>query len=72
MSFAHKLIFDPFQGEFKLVRIPVVAIGGSGGAIVTAGVLTMPSGTSVECIIEVNVTGIGEMLIEPGSTLLVT
>lgn len=71
MSFTYKLVFDPFDGEFNLVKVPTVSIGG-GGTTVTAGVLALPSGTNVQCNIEVTIIDAGGILIEAGSTLLVT
>lgn len=70
MSGTYRLVFDPFDGEFNLVKIPTISVGG-GGMTVTAGVLSLPSGTQVECNIEVTVSGVGDMIIDAGSTILV-
>lgn len=70
MSFTHRLIFDPLDGSFRLTKIPTVTLGGS-GVSVTSGVLSLPSGTEVECTVQVTVTNSGGIEIESGSTLLV-
>jgi hypothetical protein len=70
MSFTYRFIFDPLKGDFNLTKIPISPIG-SGGTTVTSGVLYMPSGTTVECDVQLIVSGIGGVLIEEGSTLLV-
>lgn len=69
MSFTYRLSFDPIAGEFKMIKIPVVTV--AGGATITAGVLTLPSGTEMECQLEITVTGPGSLTVDPGSTLLV-
>jgi len=66
------MIFNPLSGSFELVRIPTVSVGGGGaGTTVTAGVIRMPSGTQVECLVELQVTASGGINVEEGSTLLI-
>ncbi len=65
------MIFDPFSGTFQLIRLPAVGLGGGAGTTVTSGVINLPSGTQVECLVELLVTPSGGVEIEPGSTLLI-
>lgn len=70
MSNSYRMIFNPVSGSFELLRVPSVAVGGA-GTVVTAGVLSMPSGTQVECVVEFAVVSTGGTTIEEGSTLLI-
>ena len=70
MSGTYRMIFDAIRGDFNLIRIPTIPVGG-GGTTVTAGVLTLPSGAQVECNVELQVTTAGSVFIDSGSTLLV-
>lgn len=66
----YRMLFDAIRGDFTLVRVPTITVGG-GGTTVTSGVLTLPSGAQVECNVELQVTTAGSVSIDSGSTLLV-
>lgn len=70
MSGTYRMIFDALRGDFNLIRIPTIAVSG-GGTTVTAGVLTLPTGAQVECNVELQITTVGAVQIDAGSTLLV-
>jgi hypothetical protein len=66
----YKFLFEPLTGQFEL-RPAGLGPGLGGGTTVTAGVLQLPSGTQMECLIELRVTSAGSILIDSGSTILV-
>jgi hypothetical protein len=70
MSFTHKLVFDPVLGEFRFAKVPIVTLG-AGGTAITSGVVSLVSGTQMECVIELTVTNSSGLTIENGSTLMV-
>ena len=72
MSDAWKMVFDPFSGEFQLKRVPtsVVSGGGVAGTIVN-GTLILPGGVELEIADGMAVLNGSELLLEPGSQLLV-
>jgi len=69
-----KLIYSflPLKGvwDFALVRVPTVP-SGTGGGTVTAGVLTLPSGTTFEINVGITLSGAGSIFVDSGATLLV-
>lgn len=64
--------FLPLKGlwDWALVRLPTTP-SGVGGGTVSAGVLTLPTGTTFEINVGINLTGTGALLVEPGATLVV-
>ena len=72
MSDTWKMVFDPFSGEFQLKRVTtsVVAGGGVAGTIVN-GTLVLPGGVELEIADGMAVLNGSELLLEPGSQLLV-
>lgn len=71
MSGSYQMIFDPFSGTFQLIRKPAVGLGGGAGTTVTSGVINLPSGSQVECLVELLITPAGGVNVEAGSTLLI-
>lgn len=66
----YKLVYEPLTGQFEL-RPVGLGPGLGGGTTITAGVLQLPSGTQMECLIELRVTSAGSIDIDSGSTILV-
>lgn len=66
-----KLVFKPFTGTFELERQPIPVTSGFSGGAVTAGTLVFPGGVSFELNDGVAMTGAGEILLEPGSEIVV-
>lgn len=69
-EFTYKLVFKPLVGDFDLDRVPLSGGGASG--TVSSGTLTLPGGLEFEIVDGLAMTGDGEILLAPGSTITVT
>lgn len=69
-EFTYKFVFKPLVGDFSLDRVPISGGGASG--TVSSGVLTLPGGVEFEIVDGLAMTGSGEILLEPGSTITIT
>jgi hypothetical protein len=69
-DFTYKFVFKPLVGDFSLDRVPLSGGGASG--TVSNGVLTLPNGVEFEIVDGLAMTGDGEILLEPGSTITIT